>query len=164
MTARLHHLLPPLLLMLFAAIPAPAQRRNSISSPKLRPAGSAASPAQRNAAPYDTVPFRPGMVVFSGYDKTLRASKETVFVTSHMADSTVEALWFTITYLDTAGRELHRRSRRICVTLPPGATRRIDFPSWDVQRSFYYAGSPPARTSAIPYTVTITPDTLLIAP
>lgn len=152
--------LTPLLLLLLAGVvyPACAQRQNSIRSPRLRPAVTAGDSPQL----YDTVACRPGMVLFAGYDKALRASKETVFVTNLMNDTTVEALWFSVTYLDTAGRELHRLQREVRASIPPGATRRLDFPSWDVQRSFYYVGSPPRRSRAIPYTVTILPDSLLL--
>lgn len=139
-----------------------AQRQNSIGSSRLRPAPAAS--VIPSAEPLDTIPCRQGMVSFSGYDKALRSSKETVFVTNLMADTTVEELRFTITYLDSSRRELHRLSRRVRASVPPGATRRIDFPSWDTQRSFYYHLSPPPRTSAIPYSVTITPDTLLVIP
>lgn len=163
MTARL--LLPLLMLLLPAAIfpgggRLMAQRKNSISSARLKP-GSAATIGY--AEPYDTVGCRLGMVRFTGYDKALRASKETVFLSNLMADSTVEAVWFTITYLDMGGRELHKLSRRHRVSVPPGSTRRLDFPTWDTQRAFYFHLSPPPRTSAIPYSVIITADTLLIA-
>lgn len=152
-------MLLPVLLAAAAVFGAAAQRRNSIGRGRLRPAAAVSAPSSE---PYDTVACRSGMVRFSGYDKALRASRETVFLSNLMSDSTVEAVWFTVTYLDSSARELHRRSVRARVCVPPGATRRLDFPTWDTQRSFYFSGSRPPRTPAIPYTVTLSPDTLLL--
>ena len=47
--------------------------------------------------------------------------------------------------------------------IPAGETRKIDFPTWDRQMTFYYCGSPRPRVSAIPYNVTIEPDTILLS-
>lgn len=118
-------------------------------------------------APFDTVAtatLSPAPLQFSGYDKTLRANRETLFITNGSQTLHVGGVFFTIEYLDTQGRQLHRRKVRQHVDLPPGQTRRIDFPSWDRQCSFYYRGSTRPRTSAIPYTVRLRPDTLLIHP
>lgn len=95
------------------------------------------------------------LLLFSGYEKTLRASKETIFVTNRSARE-VHSVTFTVTYLDAQGRQLHRRRVEHHLELPAGETRRIDFATWDPQRTSYYSGGPRPRVSAIPYTVTIT--------
>lgn len=112
-------------------------------------------------APFDTVAATAGMVRFSGYEKTLRATRETVFV-SNLSEREIDRVIFHITYRDAQGRQLHetRHCCRLCV--PPGETRRLDFPTWDRQFAFYYARSPRPRVPAIPYTVEIRPDTLLL--
>jgi len=109
------------------------------------------------AAQFDSIAADTANIIFSGYDKPLRASKETVFVTNN-SDHNIRAVSFTSQYVDTSGRQLHRISRKINADIPAGETRRIDFKTWDVQNSFYYVGSRRPRTSAIPYDIRITPD------
>lgn len=109
------------------------------------------------AAQLDSIAADTANIKFSGYDKPLRASKETVFVTNNSGHN-IRAVSFTSQYVDTSGRQLHRISRKINTDIPTGETRRIDFKSWDVQNSFYYVGSRRPRTSAIPYDIRITPD------
>jgi hypothetical protein len=48
--------------------------------------------------------------------------------------------------------------------IPPHSTRRLDIPSWDKQKSYYYIKGKQPRTTATPYTITIHPDTLLLIP
>jgi hypothetical protein len=48
--------------------------------------------------------------------------------------------------------------------IPPHSTRRLDIPSWDKQKSYYYIKGKQPRTSATPYSITIHPDTLLLIP
>lgn len=95
------------------------------------------------------------VVKFSGYEKTLRATRETVFVTN-LTDKDISGLEFTVTYYDTSSRQLHRRRVESSHTIPAGETRRLDFPSWDKQNSFYSSTGKAPRVAAIPYTVTIT--------
>lgn len=139
-----------------------ADRKNSISR-KLKPSTSRQVGAECCAEPFDTVAADNTTVRFSGYEKTLRSNRETVFVTNLLGDREIAAVYFTITYFDSSGRLLHRSSRRHRAAVPPGETRRADLPSWDRQFTFYYAGSPAPRVPAIPYTITITPDTLLLS-
>lgn len=94
-------------------------------------------------------------IVFSGYEKTLRATKESFFVTNR-TDSLIDRLIIAITYKDMAGRELDRRPAQIDITIEPSATRRIDIPAWDKQKVFYYYLSPAPRSGrATPYKVAI---------
>ncbi len=115
------------------------------------------------AAQPDSIPADSSAIRFSGYDKPLRATKETVFVTNN-SPLTICALSFTSQYVDTSGRQLHLVRRKINVDIPPGETRRIDYRSWDVQNSFYYIGSRRPRTSAIPFDIRISPDYVYFMP
>lgn len=101
------------------------------------------------------------MALFSGYEKTLRASRETLFVTNR-GHRHIQGLEFTVTYFDSAGRQLHRRVVRATAAIPPGETRRLDFPTWDTQRSFYSTTGRPPRVAAIPYTVTVTSPRVIV--
>lgn len=92
---------------------------------------------------------------FSGYEKTLRSSKESFFITNR-SDSTVNRLAIEITYKDIKGRPLDTRQVEFDVYLPAGETRRVDLSSWDKQNVFYYHRSPmPRSTRATPYRVNI---------
>lgn len=152
-----------LLLLVAALIPflSVADRKNSIGR-KLKPSVSLTAGMPVCAEPFDTVAADNTMVRFSGYEKTLRSNRETVFITNLLDSCEIAAVYFTITYFDSSGRLLHKSPRRHRVIVPPGETRRADLPSWDRQFTFYYAGSPAPRVSAIPYTITIRPDTLLL--
>ena len=87
-------------------------------------------------------------LVFSGYDKLLRSTKESFFV-SNRTDSPITRLIFNIEYLDS-------RTDSVEIKLPPGGTRRVDIPSWDRQKTFYYYRSPQPKTAqATPYRVRI---------
>jgi hypothetical protein len=99
----------------------------------------------------------------SGFDKTLRARRESFFVTNTSAD-TVSAISLTLTYLDTSGRMLHRVSRRITAEIPANETRQLTIPTWDSQQSFYYRlSAQPKKTSvATPFDVSIAIDTVYI--
>lgn len=108
----------------------------------------------------DTVAASVDSVKFAGYEKTLRSTRETVFVTN-LAAREIDRLIFTVTYLDTQGRVLHKARKNLYGGIPSGETRKIDFPTWDRQFAFYYIGSPRPRVSARPYNVRIMPDTII---
>lgn len=94
-------------------------------------------------------------VVFSGYEKTLRSSRESVFVTNRTS-SHINEITFLITYHDMQGRALHRRHINVSASIAPNQTTKVDFPSWDTQKVFYYHLSPEPRTKqATPYSVKI---------
>lgn len=106
---------------------------------------------------YDTVAVAADSLLFpfSGYEKTLRSSKESFFVTNR-SDSTVTRLSLDIIYKDMKGRPLDTRSVDLDIDLPAGETRRIDLRSWDRQNVFYYHLSPVPRSDhATPYRVNI---------
>ena len=148
-------------LLLLILLPAAtcAQRQNTIRK-GLKPVKQKVAEVAVAAPVCDTVLPRGGEVRFSGYEKTLRATRETVFV-SNLADRDVARVMFTVTYLDASGRQLHVVRKNVAVEIPAGETRRIDFPTWDRQFAFYYKRSPRPRVSAIPYDVKIVADTLV---
>lgn len=93
---------------------------------------------------------------FSGYDKPVNASKETLFITNH-TDRQLCDVSFTIDYLDVNGKGLHSRTVSLRTDIPAGETRMISFPTWDTNGSFRYAGSRPSRRQAYTYTIKLTP-------
>lgn len=104
-----------------------------------------------------------GKLRYCGYEKTLRATKETIFI-ENLTDSTINAISFTIEYIDSSGRKIHQRSLRHASLIPPRQTRRIDIPSWDTQKSYYYLKGDAPRKTATPYDIIITTDTINISP
>ncbi len=138
---------------------APGQRQSSKRG-KLKPLERAVT-VGTGAVPFDTVAATAGLVRLSGYEKTLRATSETVFV-SNLSENEISRVIFRVAYYDAQGRLLHRARHDCYVPVPPGETRRLDFPTWDRQFTFYYVRSPRPRVPAVPYSVEITPDTLLL--
>lgn len=95
-----------------------------------------------------------------GYEKTVNATRETVFV-ENLTGQPVTAVSFTIRYLDADGRMIHQRTvSRHRVNIPAGEIRRIDIRSWDTQRTHYYVGGPRPRRNAKPFDVTLTADSV----
>lgn len=92
-------------------------------------------------------------VTLAGYDKPLTASKETLHVVNLSTTDTITGLSFTIDYLDRRGRQLHSRRVDLRCDIPPAETRIVSFPTWDTQRSFYYALGPKPRRLSTPYTI-----------
>ena len=89
----------------------------------------------------DTIAVTGTAVRLSGYDKPLRATRESMFVTSSL-DDTIRAL------------RVHSRDVDITADIPPADTRCVDFKSRDTQKSFYYhLGPKPRRGTATPYKV-----------
>lgn len=113
------------------------------------------------AVTVDTIAAGDSTMRLAGYDKPLRSRHETIFATS-MVDDTVCGLTFTVTYADMQGRTLHEREVTVNALIPPRATRKLDFPSWDRQLTFYYhLGAQPRSSAAIPYDVTMRVRALL---
>lgn len=110
----------------------------------------------------DTIPHPVGVLRFCGYEKSLRAPRETIFIENLSDSSTIEKINFTIDYFDTSARLIHSRTLWQTIEIPPHQARRIDIPTWDIQRTYYYLRGPRPRKSATPYDVTIRPDTVII--
>lgn len=132
-----------------SALLAPARKQSSTR--KVKPAVETQTTAYA-----DTIAADSAMVTLHGYEKTLRATKETFFITN-TTKRRISAVELSITYLDSSERTLHERTEIVRLDIPPGETRRADIKSWDTQRTFYYIHSPRPRVSAIPYSVRITP-------
>ncbi len=95
-------------------------------------------------------------IVLSGYDKPLRSRSESLFVTNASARRLV-SIRIILTYFDLDGREIHQAVIDRGVDLPAGATRQINFSSWDRQMSFvFHASRRSPRSRGIPYTVAAT--------
>lgn len=89
----------------------------------------------------------------AGYDKPLRSSRETFFITNRTPHD-ILGLRMRIEYSDIHGRTLHQRELFIPIDLPSGATRQASVKSWDVQKSFHYRLSPkPKRSDGTAYDV-----------
>ena len=102
---------------------------------------------------HDTVTPSP----VAGYDKPLRSSRETLFVTNR-SSRTLKGVELRIIYLDAKGRQLHEAVHWLPADIPPGETRRLSFKSWDLQRTFYYRLTGRPRTSdGTMYDVSIRP-------
>ncbi len=107
-------------------------------------------------APWDTIVPATGSVRIAGFEKTLRARKESFFMTNNTGD-TLNKVCLEIRYRDVKGRQLHNRTLWVDAELPPGGTRHYDIPAWDRQQTFYYRIHPrPKRSDAVPFDVDIT--------
>lgn len=93
-------------------------------------------------------------IIFSGYDKTLTSTKESVLVSNRL-EAPVESVRIRIDYLDAKGRMLHSRTVTLKTDVPPGETRKLDFRSWDNQQTYFYCLGPEPRRTATPYSVKI---------
>lgn len=109
------------------------------------------------AAAFDTIrPVPQSDICLSGYDKPLNSRKESLFVSNRLPHE-ITALEIRLTYSDMADRMLHETVREIRADIPGGTTRRIEFPSWDRQNSFYYhKGRKPRVDNVTPYKVSCT--------
>ena len=93
------------------------------------------------------------IIEISGYDKPLNSNKETFFV-SNRGEATIVSIGITLNYFDSQERQLHKTTKTIHCSIPPGETRLLSIPSWDKQNSFYYHRSAQPRRQATPYSVT----------
>lgn len=108
--------------------------------------------------PFASYPDRPNnqekYVRFSGFDKKGSSMSESMFVTN-LTDSEIVSMNVRLRYTALDGRMFHERDVRIDCVIPAGATRKVDFKSWDTQRSFRYHRSLDSKSSATPFTVSI---------
>lgn len=101
----------------------------------------------KSTEPYDTiwVPSRDS-ISCSGFEKTLRATHESLYVSNRSASDMV-GLGIEIEYSDMKDRMLHKALHDVSVNIPAGETRLVDIPSFDRQGLYYYYLSP-AQTRA----------------
>jgi len=85
-----------------------------------------------------------GNFLFAGFDKPLRSSYETVFVTNQSGQNIIGII-FECEYMDMSGRQLHKRVVNVKCDIPSGQTRQLRFKSWDHQQAFHYELSPKPR-------------------
>ena len=103
-------------------------------------------------------------VIFSGFDKPLDSTRETLFATNKTS-RTILSITLRLQYTLTDGRHLHAANHTIPCEIPPGETMLLTIPSWDRQKSYYYASSnPPRRRLATPFSVSLTLLTLTLLP
>lgn len=105
--------------------------------------------------------YRLDQVVFSGFDKTLRSSKESFFIINN-TDRTLTGVTLYIDYRTPDGRQLTKRFLKLTCAIPPGETRKADIPTFDTQHSFYYADSERPKRGGNPFTVTFDPVALYL--
>ena len=101
-------------------------------------------------------------ISFSGYEKEANSSIETVLI-SNQSDSEIISVEMKVDYLDMKGRLLHSRTITEDQVIPAHETRRVDFKSWDKQKSYYYYLCNEPRKVATPYKVTIRPLKLVFS-
>jgi hypothetical protein len=149
----MRHLLAILLIMATMAVAAQNLTRNV---PRRSKAGHTRTVSTEMT--YDTVAYpSTDSVVVSGFDKPLRAMKESMFITNNLARPIVDII-VDIEYLDMSGRQLHRATHTISEPIPSGETRMVKVPSFDTSSAFYYHLSPaPKRVAqATPFQVKVT--------
>ena len=107
----------------------------------------------------------PDSLSISGYDKPLRSTRETFFLTNRHG-SPLHAIKLHITYYTMGGEMLHSRDITIDTPIPPGETRQISTSSWDRQKAYYYIGTrvTPRSAKAIPYYPKIDIGSVLLLP
>lgn len=97
-----------------------------------------------------------GQIGFSGFDKPQQSSTETFFITNH-TDRTMSGVNLYVEYIDSKGRQLHKRFVRLICNIPPGETRMADIATWDKQKSFYYEKSVASKRGGTPFRVVFDP-------
>lgn len=139
-----------------------AARKTTIKL-KVPPAKSteADSPSTLTPDSIGPAPWTGDSIVLAGYDKKATSATESLFVTNN-SGADVEQMTISITYYDLRGRQLHAREVTSDTRVPRGETRKLDFPSWDKQKSFYYHKSGAPRRAATPYDVATTIVELIV--
>lgn len=151
---------PTLPLLLFIAaiccITAAAQRQRTTRTGRLTPTAPTAITATTadTTTGGDTITHDLGRYIhLAGYDKPLTASRETLHAENLTDSLVITSVECEITYLDSRGRQLHRRTVTLHDEIQPRQTEMLSFPTWDLQRSFYYRLSVKPRRQATPYDV-----------
>lgn len=103
-------------------------------------------------AAHDTLREVADSVAVVGYDKPMRASRETFFVVNHTGRR-LGVVNVTFAYYDLTGRMLHAVTVDVKCDIPAGETRQLSIPTWDIQRLHYYWASPAPRRGGTPYDV-----------
>lgn len=95
-------------------------------------------------------------VILSRYDKPADAAREALFLTNK-TPTEIRKVTLEISYL-VGGQEIHKRNVDVECQISQGETRKLEFASWDSQKSYCYRGSRiPKRRQTTLYDVRITP-------
>lgn len=91
-------------------------------------------------------------LTFMAYDKKASSDKETFFV-DNGSSVALDIIEVEISYFNSDGSLIHRRSVELQQNFPAKETRKVDIASWDKQKSFHYINSVPSAKGSTPYTV-----------
>lgn len=156
-------LLPHILVFILLACLSTGAGAQRTTRPRLRVAAPSEPEPECIVRPDSLVSADSVAISFRGYDKPLRSHRESFFAMNGDSTETIAGFSVTITYYDTAGRMLHRRSANIVQDIPPGETRRVDIPSWDRNNVYYYyLSTRPTRSAASPYKITLRADSVAL--
>ena len=148
---------PYIILMIAFAVgcmTASAQRQRTTRTGRLQPIEQTNATINDDAIAHDTITHGLDCVVhLSGYDKPITASRETLHAENLTDSLVITSVECEITYLDNQRRQLHKRTVTLRDEIKPGQTEMLSFPTWDIQRSFYYRLSVKPRRQATPYDV-----------
>ena len=104
----------------------------------------------------DSLLFNPADISFAGYDKEASSSIES-FLIINDSPVTLTGTTVRIIYKDMKQRMLHSRDYDIKCLIPSKQTRKIDIPTWDKQKTYYYYLGNKPKKIATPYNVSIVP-------
>ena len=156
-------LIPILLAVVLLALPAVSRRTKTPVCRKPSRATAPADSRQTITIPASQIEqYARDSIIFSGFDKPLDSTRETFFATNKTS-RTILSITLRLQYTLTDGRHLHADTHTIPCEIPPGETMLLTIPSWDRQKSYYYAsGNPPRRRIATPFLATATLLTLTL--
>ncbi len=147
------------ILILLGAVITCSARKNSTR----RPAPVAETAVSTPILP-DTITAP--QITLAGYDKPVDATRETILATND-TERTIIAITLTIKYFDHSGNLIHTATvNDIPTCITPGETMLVSWPTWDKNRTYYYAHSrqPSARRHAHPYTIAAQVTSALATP
>lgn len=141
-------------LCVVALIPAAALAKRISTRIKAPATDTTEFRARLKTYPYHATEFErvSDAVTFMAYDKKASADRETFFV-DNGSSVAISSLEVEISYYNTSGKLIHKRTVEINQTFPPKETRKVDISSWDRQKSFHYVNSVPSTKGSSPYTV-----------
>lgn len=135
-----------LYVLIFTALFAGAQ--------KMRRKNLKAIPQTTTIATHKVDTLDQACVRITGYDKPLRARRETMIATN-LSTQPFDSIHLQINYTDKQGNPLHSRQLTVKAHINPGQAQNIAIPSWDPNNTYYYFLSPPSRSTGTPYSLSI---------
>lgn len=118
------------------------------------PAGNPEMDSRLKTYPHHESEFEKvsGKLTFMAYDKKASSDKETFFV-DNGSPTSLTSLEIEISYFNSSGKLIHRRTVELSDIFPAKETRKVDIPSWDKQKSFHYVNSVPSTKGSSAYSV-----------